>query len=248
MSVLSSRYAKVLAFGVLAGMALPGQAESLEPLAEAVRRSGADAQIERVVPSPMPGLYQVELQGGRVIYGSADGRYLLQGFLYESQEKGVRNLTAEHGERSRATMVKELPEAEMVIFPASQPKAQITVFVDTECPFCHKLHEEIADLNQRGVTVRYLAYPRQGLNTTAYETLVSVWCAADPKEAINDAIDGDRIKSVQCENPVKKQYELGRSIGIQGTPAILLDNGQLVTGYQPAEALSKAAIAASRVE
>lgn len=69
-------------------------------------RAGLGARIEQVVRSPIPGLYQVELQGGRLIYGSADGRYLIQGYMYEVEPKGMRNLTAQYGAQRRAEMVK----------------------------------------------------------------------------------------------------------------------------------------------
>lgn len=237
---------KQIFFGLLMLLAVKSYAGPVEELEAAVGRSGLDARIERVVPSPMTGLYQVELQGGRVLYGSPDGRYLIQGYLFEVQEKGVRNLTAEHGTKSLATLIAALPEEEMVIFPAAQPKAQILVFTDTECPFCHKLHEDIEELNELGITVHYLAYPRQGLDTSAYKTLVKVWCAEDRREAMNDAIDGDDVDAAECANPVAKQYELGRSIGIQGTPAIVLQSGQMITGYRAPKDLAKAAIEAGK--
>lgn len=237
---------KQIFFGLLALLAVKSYAGPVEEIEAAVARSGLDSRIERIVPSPLPGLYQVELQGGRVIYGSPDGRYLIQGYLYEIQEKGVRNLTAEHGTKSLVALIAALPEEEMVIFPAAQPKAQIVVFTDTECPFCHKLHEDIEELNELGITVRYLAYPRQGLDTSAYKTLVKVWCAEDRNEAMNDAFDGDEVDAAGCASPVAKQYKLGLSIGIQGTPAIVLQNGQMVTGYRPPKELAKAAIEAGK--
>lgn len=218
--------------------------EKNDALLDSLKRSGVDVRVERIAQSPMPGLYQIELQGGRLIYGSPDGRYLIQGALYETLEQGVRNLTALHAESVLSSMLKKIPREETVNYPARQQKASIVVFVDNECPFCRKLHEQVPSLNKAGITVRYLAYPRQGLSSEAYKTLVSVWCSQDRQAALDRAIDGRRIRTIECDNPVKSHYELGISIGIQGTPAILLENGQLITGYQPPKTLSEAALAA----
>lgn len=238
---------KQILFGLLILLALKSYAGPTEAIRAAVARSGSDiSKIENISKSPMAGLYQVEIQGGRVIYASPDGRYLIQGYLYEALESGVRNLTVELETKGVAEIISKIPEAEMVIFPAHQPKTEITVFTDTECPFCHKLHEDIDELNKLGVSVRYLAYPRQGLKTKAYNILANVWCSEDRNEAMDNAIGGDEVEATECENPVAKQYELGRLLRVQGTPAIILQNGQIVTGYRPAGVLAEAAVQAAK--
>ena len=226
-------------------LSFKGQAEPIDALKETVKRAGLGARIEQVVPSPIPGLYQVELQGGRLIYGSADGRYLIQGYMYEVEPKGMRNLTAQYGAQRRAEMVAALPEAAVVAYSAAQQKAQIVVFVDTECPFCHKLHEDIGALNDLGITVKYVAYPRHGLDSEGYQKLVNVWCSENRKDAMDEALDGGEIDTANCVNPVAEQYELGSAMGIQGTPTIIFQNGPMVTGYQPVEVLGQSAIEAS---
>ncbi|WP_377695156.1 thioredoxin fold domain-containing protein [Pseudomonas sp. GCM10022186] len=233
-------------FWVFALFAMVANAGSVEDISSAVKRSGLTTPIERIAPSSLPGLYQVELRGGRVLYSSPDGKYLMQGYLYEVQESGARNLTAELTAKRLAEMVKSLPESELVIYRAERERAQVTIFTDVECPFCHKLHEELETLNSLGVTVRYLAYPRKGLDTEAYKTMVAVWCAKDRQAAMDEAVDGDELRKVDCVNPVAGQYELGQFVGVQGTPTIIFGNGQLITGYRPAKELAEAAIAAGR--
>jgi thiol:disulfide interchange protein DsbC len=115
-------------------------------------------------------------------------------------------------------------------------------------PYCHKLHEELAELNEQGITVRYMAFPRKGISTPAYKTMVSVWCSKDRNEAFEEAMDGDELDELQCANPVSAQYELGRQIGVQGTPTILFDSGRLVTGYKTADEIVKLAGLPSAVD
>lgn len=197
------------------------------------------AKIEFIEPSPMPGLYTVGLEGGRVLYASDDGRFFIQGRLYQAKKGGTINLTDQQEREGIARTVASLDASEMIVFPSNNEKAVVTVFTDTTCPFCHKLHEEIEDINEAGITVRYLAYPRQGLKSDAYENMVSVWCAADRREAFSKAINNDRVKASSCDNPVKKHYLLGQQIGLQGTPTLIFEDGSLVSGYRPVSVISK---------
>ncbi|MFP1682468.1 bifunctional protein-disulfide isomerase/oxidoreductase DsbC [Alloalcanivorax sp. C16-1] len=199
------------------------------------------ARIEFIEPSPMAGLYTVALEGGRVLYASADGRFFIQGRLYQAADGKTINLTDQQEREGIARTIANLDESEMIVFPSDDEKAVVTVFTDTTCPFCHKLHEEIEDINEAGITIRYLAYPRQGLKSDAYENMVSVWCSEDRRKAFSDAIDNDRIKASSCDNPVKKHYLLGQQIGLQGTPTLIFQDGLVVSGYRPAETIRKMA-------
>ncbi|MNR46183.1 Thiol:disulfide interchange protein DsbC precursor [compost metagenome] len=118
------------------------------------------------------------------------------------------------------------------------------MFTDTDCGYCQKLHSEVPELNRLGVEVRYVAFPRQGLQSPAYKELVSVWCAKDRQGAMNLAKTRQEVPAAECDNPVAKQYALGQMIGVSGTPAIVLANGKLIPGYQPAAQLAKLALEA----
>lgn len=204
----------------------------------------SDLKVESVTESPLKGLYQVQLQGGRVLYMSEDGHHLVQGYLYQLGDGKMQNLTEQAENVAVARQLNGLPRNEMVIFSPKNPKTHITVFTDTDCGYCQMLHKEVPELNRQGVEVRYVTYPRAGVGSDTYKDLVSVWCAKDPQEAMNLAKARKRIPAATCENPVAKQYELGQMIGVQGTPAIFLANGQLVPGYQPADKLGPAALQA----
>jgi len=203
-----------------------------------------DLPIEAIAESQMPGLYQIQLKGGRQLYASADGQFLMQGYLFQIKDGKAVNLTEQHETRAIAKEINSIPAKEMVIFPAEQAKTHITVFTDTDCGYCQKLHSEVAELNRLGVEVRYVGFPRQGLQSPAYKELVSVWCAKDPQAAMTLAKSRQPVAEAQCDNPVAKQYALGQMIGVSGTPAIVLANGKLIPGYQPAPQLAKLALEA----
>ncbi|TBV14014.1 DsbC family protein [Stutzerimonas kirkiae] len=220
---------------------------AIEPdqaIRETLRQVQPDLAIESIAESPMNGLYQVQLDGGRQLYASADGQFLIQGYLFQFKDGQASNLTEKAQSEALARTIDAIPEKEMVIFAPKLPKTHITVFTDTDCGYCQKLHSEVAELNRRGVEVRYLAFPRQGLGSPGAKALASVWCAKDRQAAMNKAKARESIPELQCDNPIAKQYELGQMAGVQGTPAIILANGQMIPGYQPAPQLAELALSA----
>ena len=231
-----------LALTVAAPLAQAADAE--QAIRKTLNTLQPDLKVESVSASPLKGLHQVQLEGGRVLYMSEDGQYLMQGYLYQMRDGQMVNLTEQAENVAVARQLNALPRNEMVIFAPKNPKTHITVFTDTDCGYCQLLHKEVAELNRQGVEVRYLAYPRAGVGSPTYETLVSVWCAKNPQEAMNQAKARKKVPAATCENPVAEQFELGQRIGVQGTPAIFLANGQLIPGYQPADKLGPTALQA----
>lgn len=203
-----------------------------------------DLPIEAIAESPMSGLYQVQLAGGRMLYASANGEFVMQGYLFQVKDGKALNLTEQSESIAVAKTINAIPAAEMVVFAGEKPKTHITVFTDTDCGYCQKLHSEVPELNRLGVEVRYLAFPRQGLESPAAKELVNVWCAKNPQEAMNRAKTRQAVEAAECANPVAKQYALGQMVGVSGTPAIVLANGKIIPGYQPAPQLAKIALEA----
>jgi thiol:disulfide interchange protein DsbC len=234
-----------VALALVGSFAVAAESTQVE---QAIRKSlqaiDPNMPIEAVAQSPLPGLYEVHLQGGRVLYSSADGQYMLQGFLYQFKDGQAVNLTEQVKGKAIAKLINAVPLEEMVVFAAKEPKTHITVFTDTDCGYCQKLHREVPELNRLGVDVRYMAFPRQGLKSHGYNGLVSVWCAKDRQAAMTEAKSRKELPEAKCDNPVAKQYELGQLIGVNGTPAIVLANGDLIPGYQPAPELARQALEA----
>jgi thiol:disulfide interchange protein DsbC len=216
---------------------------------QAIRKSLDNLQlevpVETITASPLPGLYEVKLKGSRVLYASADGQFVMQGYLFQLKDGKPVNLTEKTERLGISSLINGIPVAETVVYPAiGETKSHITVFTDTTCPYCHKLHAEVPELNKMGIEVRYVAFPRQGLGSPGDAQLQAVWCSKDKKAAMDKMVEGKEIKAEKCANPVSKQFSLGQSIGVNGTPAIVLANGQLIPGYQPAPQVAKLALGA----
>ncbi|BBP45331.1 glutaredoxin [Thiosulfatimonas sediminis] len=188
-------------------------------------------------PTPIANLFLVKI-GLDVIYLSGDGNYLLQGQMMDLKN-GV-NLTSAVVNDERKGVIAQIPPTSMLVYPAN-PKAPqqstITVFTDIDCPYCRKFHNEIPALNEAGVTVRYLAFPRSGVNTPSYSKAVSVWCASNPQQAMDKVMKGETLAAKSCDNPVQAHMGYVRDLEINGTPNIILEDGALLPGYVEAQKL-----------
>lgn len=228
---------------LLALCAAQVSADAEKAIRDSLDKLNMTADIKTVSPAPVDGLYQVQLQSGRLLYVSENGQHIIQGAIFDVAGAQPRNLTAEAEAKGIAEVINAIPEKELVIFPAEKRKAHITVFTDTDCGYCRKLHTEVDELNKLGIEVRYAAFPRGGMSTDTARTLQSIWCADDQQTAMTRAKQGKSVTATTCEDPVSRQFELGRQVGVQGTPAIFLGNGVLIPGYKPAAALAEEALA-----
>ncbi|MEH0834912.1 bifunctional protein-disulfide isomerase/oxidoreductase DsbC [Pectobacterium cacticida] len=192
-----------------------------------------DMQGAEIQPSPIAGMKTVITDSG-VLYISEDGKHLLQGPLYDVSGSMPVNTTTQ----ILLGKLNALQE-QMIVYKAAQEKHVITVFTDITCGYCHKLHEQMKDYNALGITVRYLAFPRQGMNSQAAKDMQSIWCVADRNKAFDNAMKGDAISPATCKTAIAAHYQLGIQFGVQGTPAIVLQDGMVVPGYQgPKEMLA----------
>ncbi len=195
-----------------------------------------DVEVSNIRSTPIDGIFQVVI-GPDVIYMTGDGRYVLKGDLLDINER--RNLTEDVRSENRIELLKSLDKNEYIEFAASEPGESIYVFTDIDCGYCRKLHQDVPELNKRGVTVRYLAYPRAGVNSATGKEMESVWCADNKQEALTLAKNNERIESKSCDSPIARQYALGKQLGVRGTPAIYMENGQAIPGYMPPDTLIK---------
>lgn len=189
-----------------------------------------DVEITAITPTPIDNIYQVMI-GADVVYMTGDGRYAFKGDLLDLESR--RNLSEEERSIARIDILEKLPEKDLIEFAPEKTEHAIYVFTDVDCSYCRRLHRDVPELNRNGIAVRYLAFPRGGVNSPAFRNMVSVWCAKDRQQALTDAKNGKSIKSSDCANPVSKQYQIGRDLGIRGTPAIYLENGTELPGYMP---------------
>jgi thiol:disulfide interchange protein DsbC len=212
----------------------PGAHGAIE---SSLRKVLPNMKVDQIRPSPIPGVSEVQV-GARLFYVTDDGRYLLQGSLIDLQTR--QDISEQRRKAFRLEAVNALGEKDMIIFPAKNPRHTITVFTDLDCAYCRKLHKEIKNYNNLGITVRYLLYPRSGANTPSYYKAVTVWCNENRQDALTRAKAGQELKARDCPNPVNDIIALGEEVGLQGTPAIVLEDGEMVPGYVPADKLAQA--------
>ena len=227
---------RIAVFVVLMSIAAqPAMAGSVASTIEQIRGRILGAQpglpISTVSKSEFPGLYEVELTSGQKLYASKTGDYLLAGELYKVTGHGLVNLTQQSKNEIRVSKISAIDESQMIVFSPENPKATITVFTDIDCGYCRKLHRDVPALNEMGIAVRYLAFPRAGVGSKTYQKMVSAWCADDKLGAMDKLKSGISIPAKTCVNPIKEQYQLGQQVGVTGTPALVLESGQLVPGY-----------------
>ena len=204
-----------------------------ETIAATLQSAKADFVVTKVEAAPIAGLYQVTIGGGPQIYSTADGKFFVVGDVYEVAHKEIVNLTERGRDGQRAEAMASVEKKDMIIFPAEgKMKKAMYVFTDVDCGYCQLLHSKVAEYNKMGIEVRYLAYPRAGVGSGSYRKIASAWCAENPQDALTKLKQREEIPENVCDtNPVAKQFELGRSIGLTGTPALIMEDGQLIAGY-----------------
>jgi thiol:disulfide interchange protein DsbC len=203
--------------------AVRGAIESLVP----------NAKIDSIAESVVPGLYEVTIEG-RVVYVTAEGRYLLQGSIFDIPNKV--DITEASRSKVRAEALAQV-EGGRIVFAPPNPKYKLTVFTDIDCGYCRKMHEHITEYNSAGIAVEYMFFPRAGVGSDSYAKAVSVFCSSNQQKAMTEAKAGVELDRKDCANPIAAQYELGQRIGVTGTPAVITEDGSQIGGYMPPEQL-----------
>lgn len=220
---------------------MPAKAEDLSDLDVFRSRLGAIVNpdnISHLQASKIPGLYEVGI-GARVLYISENLDYMLNGDMIELASG--KNITDIAKSGINLEIMKAVDPKDTIIFAAkdNKPKHVIDVFTDVECGYCAKLHQDVPALNEAGVEVRYLFFPRRGVNSPAYSSAVGVWCAADQQQAMDEAKANGSYPAAQCDNPVLEHMQLVRELRLSGTPAIITETGHLIPGYMAPDKLLK---------
>ena len=195
----------------------------------AIKQSLAKLGVQStdIQPSPVSGMSTVLTDSG-VLYVTDDGKHIIQGPMYDVSGAQPVNVTNQLLAGKLNALTKE-----MIVYKAPKEQHVITVFTDITCGYCHKLHEQMSDYNALGITVRYLAFPRQGLDSDAEKEMKAIWCAKDKNKAFDDVMAGKSVAPASCDVDIADHYALGVQLGVSGTPAVVLSNGTLVPGYQP---------------
>ena len=199
--------------------------------------AGQPIGIESVRPSPAPGIVEVQVINGPLLYATEDGGYFfLNGDLHQVSVSGAVNLTEERRSLARKEQLAAVSLEDMVVFsPKGETRDYVSVFTDVTCFYCQKLHREVDQLNAKGVEVRYLAFPRGGINSDGAKKLATAWCADDQQTTLTELKAGMDLPVNDCaDSPIAAQYQLGQEMGVSGTPAIITSSGMMIPGYRPA--------------
>ena len=204
------------------------------------------SSILSIEKSEFPGIYKVFYGDIQPIYVSEEGSYFIYGNMFKIEsnkimtggnEAGalftnypvIKNITDLDITKRRITLMKDIKKENLISFEAKDQIFDLTVFTDVDCGYCRKLHNEIQQYNDLGITIRYAAFPRSGLGTDAFTKMVGAWCSVDSKKAITNLKSGKNPSLSFCDSkPVAKHHAMGRNLGVTGTPAIIT-----ATGYLP---------------
>ncbi|ULQ46760.1 DsbC family protein [Flagellatimonas centrodinii] len=217
---------------------------TLPPALPAGAHPDIRARLEKLVGVPPDALREADAPGmlearwgTEFAYVTADGQHVVYGDLLDLQTGEA--LTERSRKAMRLALLDELGDDNMIRFVPDGAQNVITVFTDLDCGYCRKMHREIDDYNQAGIGVRYVFYPRSGPGTDSFRKAETVWCADDRKAAFTSAKAGKPVAGPSdCDNPVLQEYQLGKEIGLRGTPLIVLPDGEVVNGYVPAPTLA----------
>lgn len=201
---------------------------------EKIRTLVPTAKTVAISETPIEDLLQVQINSD-IVYVTKDAEYLVQGQIMEMDSRV--NITDQAKATIRQSLLKDIKTDELITFAPEEAKYELTVFTDIDCGYCRKLHSQMEEYNKDGIAIHYMAFPRAGVGSESYDKFVSVWCAADQKGALTLAKNGVDPEPATCKNPIAEQYELGREVGVTGTPQLLTPDGTLIPGYMPPDQL-----------
>jgi len=189
------------------------------------------AVIELIEPSPIPGIYAVYYGDLQPIYVTQDGSFFIYGDIYKINVNSISNITEKSIAERRKLILQNIPSEELISFKSSNEQFYVIVFTDVDCGYCRKLHNQIDEYNSLGISINYAAFPRSGLGTSAFTKMVGAWCSNNPKDSMTKLKNNSPLDISFCENqPVSKQYIIGKKLGVDGTPAIFSMDGEMFPG------------------
>ena len=167
----------------------------------------------------------------QIYYATNDGKYLIIGNVINLNTK--ESITENTKMNQRLSIIDSIDMKSFMIFKPKKTDHILTIFTDTSCPYCQKLHNEIPDLLENNIEIRYVLFSRNGNDVDAYQQLVSAWCSADKVDALEDLFAGDILDDISnCENPIARNFDYAGSLSVEGTPTIFLEDGRIIPGYQ----------------
>ncbi|PKO61312.1 MAG: disulfide isomerase [Betaproteobacteria bacterium HGW-Betaproteobacteria-18] len=192
-------------------------------------------KIDEVSKTPMPGLFEVRVNGTDIYYTDAEANYLVQGNLIDTRLK--RNLTEERVDKLTAINFESLPFKDAFTIVRGNGKRQLVVFEDPNCSYCKRFEKDLQKINN--VTVHLFLYPILGADST--DKSKNIWCAKDKAKAWLDWMVRDvPPAAASCDSAaIARNVELGRKFKITGTPTLVFADGSRVPGAIGADQVEK---------
>lgn len=222
-----TRTAAALAILGFAACALANEAQ----IRKALEPKLGNARIEGVAPAPVAGLWEVRLrtaQGIRVVYTDATASYLIQGNIFEVRTD--RDLTDERLRKLNAVKFDQLPLELAVKVQRGNGKRVLAMFSDPYCPACRQFEKALQQVDN--ITVHVFMYPVIRPENADHSR--AVWCSPDRAKAWLELAAAPRPKVPEaapgCNDPINKILQLGRSLGVNSTPTLILTNGERLSG------------------
>ena len=192
-------------------------------------------RISTVRQSEVAGLFEVTM-GRNVAFTDGSGRYFVFGHLFDMREQ--KDLTAQRLSDINRIDFAQLPLQDAIKTVRGDGSRKLAVFSDPDCPYCKGLESELAKLEH--VTIYTFLYPLDGLHPEAKGKAERVWCAADPAKAWAALMTTGKVaESQKCDTPIARINQLATSLGINGTPTIILQDGSLIPGAAPAAEINR---------
>ena len=208
---------------------------------------GIKDKIQKILPpglpinfietSQIPEFYVVNVANNQILYVSKSFEFVLAGEVIQLKEGRITSLNDKYQTKLIKNILSTIDVNESISFISDNEKYKLTVFTDISCGYCRLLHSEMQNYLDVGLTINYLAFPRDGLTGNVYKDMVSAWCSQNPKQSLTNLKKGEEIKELECSNPVSDHFSKGSLLGITGTPTIILEDGRTFSGYIPANEL-----------
>ena len=190
--------------------------------------------IKQLAATEMQGLYSGQLDD-QVVYINEDAEYLFFGAMMRLKDK--KNLTNDLMLKQNTIDFKSLPLKDAIKTVKGNGKRVLAVFSDPNCPYCKTLETNLEQLNN--VTIYTFMYP---IKTQSVIPSKKVWCSPNKDYAWRNLIQKSQEApgGSDCANPIERNLQLGKSLGIHGTPSMIFSNGFKLTGAHSAEDIEEA--------
>jgi thiol:disulfide interchange protein DsbC len=200
-------------------------------------------KIDEISKSPVPGLYEVRV-GTEIFYADEQGNYLIQGSILDTRTR--TDLTQARIDKLTAIDFSTLPLKDALVWKQGTGARKLAVFADPNCGYCKRFEKDL--VNVKNVTVYTFLFPMLGGDSP--EKSRNIWCAKDATKAWRDwMIEGKTPpRSMgQCDSgALDRNMQLARKHRVNGTPALVFENGTRIPGALPAEEIEKQLAARSK--